>query len=77
MKERTPINNPISDYPVYFSLFQGKPIFLSNVETPMLKGAVERLLEAKIVVGIPVKKLDGTRDQIVRLKELKKFIGSK
>lgn len=72
MKERTPINNAINEYPVYFSLFQGKPIFLSNVETPMLKGAIERLLEAKIVVGIPVKKLDGTRDHIVRWREPKK-----
>ena len=62
----------IDKYPVYFSLFQGKPIFLSNVETPMLRGAVERLLEAKIVIGIPVKKLDGTSDQIVRWKEPKK-----
>ena len=72
MKEQISKNGATDKYPVYFSLFQGKPIFLSNVETPMLKGAVKRLLEAKIVVGMSVRKLDGTRDQIVRWKEPKK-----
>ena len=69
MKERAPINNAISECPVYFSLFQGKPIFLSRVETPMLKGAVETLLKAGMVTSMNVRKTDGSKDKIVRWKE--------
>ena len=72
MTERISNNGAIDKYPVYFSLFQGKPIFLSNVETPMLKGAIERLLKARMVTSINVRKTDGSKDKIVRWKESKR-----
>lgn len=64
-------NFPQSEYPNYFALYHDKPIVLSKVETPQLRKAVERLVEAGIAIGIPVRKKDGSKDMIVRWKEAK------
>ncbi|MEK6882188.1 MAG: hypothetical protein AABY22_21400 [Nanoarchaeota archaeon] len=73
--ERDPLPKsafPQEEYKNYFSLFHNKPVILSSIETPNLRKAVERLLEVGLVIGMEVKKIDGSKDMIVRWKQVEK-----
>ena len=64
------INTPLGKFrPV--DIVDGKLVVMLSAidkENPKLRKAVERLIKDGYVIGIPVKKLDGTSDMVVRMR---------
>lgn len=71
MKEHLPTESlPQNEYPHYFSLFQAKPVLLSNVfkESVPLGHAVRRLISSDLAIGIKVRTTSGKKDILVRMR---------
>ena len=61
---------PQTEYSHYFSLYQNKAAFLSDIfkESVPLGHATRRLIEADLAIAIKVRKTNGKKDFLVRMK---------